>query len=935
MRQMGGGGAFSGNRASGNGASAGQQSSDPVREMWDREDRDGDGQVTWAEFGGPKGDVFGRLDTGLYKTQQPGADDTPVQRDNRLTFEEFNVQTAATIGKTPEQIREMFRNEDKNGDGVVTWREFSGPKLPPARANFFALIDADLDSELTLSEFNTDWHRELLQRAVSVEPGQLLDVEEMFNDMDANGDGVVSREEFTGQKQDVPEQLRERKQYAERLEQLFQRLDADQDNRVSRDEYLVEWNQAPSGQTLTDRFEQEDMDRDGFITLDEFGGPDQAVYRAWTPPDADDVLEQLDGHELHYEDPEELKEQLIEEMHNVEEAIEEHRRRGEDEHVQQATAILDQMHSRLAELEEAIESGAYDSGFQQDDAEDELRSVTELTELITIVEQAIAEHESRNEAEHVAEAKELLEELQIEMEEAKQEAQAGAAVENGAPAHQPVDGPILTDGSFNSLDANGDGRISRTEHSALLFAGADTNKNGHLDRSEFRGPQGQDGQPDLFADLDADGSDTVSLREFQADWHTPPDGLFENDDVDANGYVTRSEYETSTRRQNTDLDATNNMMAADSVFATLDTDHNGVLSREEFTVSAHVKTVASASDKTMEEASQILHFVFSDLDTDQDGVISPEEHAATRDGNTRRHDVVQRVEPTDEDRKVAASLNIFALLDLDNSGALHAREFFDGYSGLMGRYWQPEETSFSEADADSDGFVSKTEFPGRVKWTAPTLFRQLDTDDSGTLTFAEFSPDWHKLWIGRSMETVEQSWDNQDVDKDGYLTKKEFKLSFMLGAPQEPETPSWDDGSPYLNIFALLDVDNSNTVSADEFVVEWHSTQYGEHNKDIDIHKLFVQADLNEDGQLATVEFPGPTKWGRPSLFDLLDNDLDDSLSLKEYMTSWHKIWLGKHELAPNQAWKLLDVDSDRQLSRDEFKDAAEMATTEASRSEL
>ena len=28
------------------------------------------------------------------------------------------------------------------------------------------------------------------------------------------------------------------------------------------------------------------------------------------------------------------------------------------------------------------------------------------------------------------------------------------------------------------------------------------------------------------------------------------------------------------------------------------------------------------------------------------------------------------------------------------------------------RYWQPEETSFSEADADSDGFVSKTEFPG-------------------------------------------------------------------------------------------------------------------------------------------------------------------------------------------------------------------------------
>jgi hypothetical protein len=44
-----------------------------LEELWGREDKNGDGQVTWAEFDGPKGNVFARLDSNA---------------DNLLTFDE-------------------------------------------------------------------------------------------------------------------------------------------------------------------------------------------------------------------------------------------------------------------------------------------------------------------------------------------------------------------------------------------------------------------------------------------------------------------------------------------------------------------------------------------------------------------------------------------------------------------------------------------------------------------------------------------------------------------------------------------------------------------------------------------------------------------------------------------------------------------------------
>ena len=36
--------------------------------------------------------------------------------------------------------------------------------------------------------------------------------------------------------------------------------------------YFVQWNKAPEGQTLQQRFNVEDVDKSGFITPNEFGG---------------------------------------------------------------------------------------------------------------------------------------------------------------------------------------------------------------------------------------------------------------------------------------------------------------------------------------------------------------------------------------------------------------------------------------------------------------------------------------------------------------------------------------------------------------------------------------------------------------------------------------------------------------------------------------
>lgn len=96
------------------------------------------------------------------------------------------------------------------------------------------------------------------------------------------------------------------------------------------------------------------------------------------------------------------------------------------------------------EVKEQYDAGAFDGAFTGED--EDLRSEEELVELIDIVKEAIREHSSREEQEHVDEATALLQELEEELQDVRNAAEAAVARAEAAAAqssHSSVSGLYL------------------------------------------------------------------------------------------------------------------------------------------------------------------------------------------------------------------------------------------------------------------------------------------------------------------------------------------------------------------------------------------------------------------------------------------------------------------------------------------------------------
>ena len=87
----------------------------------------------------------------------------------------------------------FFEKQDKDGNGFLSWEEFTGPKgdKPPREAiNAFEIIDTDKDGYLSRDE--------LEEFAMRVHGKKVPD--DVWAREDKNGDDKISWEEFTGQK---------------------------------------------------------------------------------------------------------------------------------------------------------------------------------------------------------------------------------------------------------------------------------------------------------------------------------------------------------------------------------------------------------------------------------------------------------------------------------------------------------------------------------------------------------------------------------------------------------------------------------------------------------------------------------------------------------------------------------------------------------------
>ncbi len=106
--------------------------------------------------------------------------------------------------------------------------------------------------------------------------------------------------------------------------------------------------------------------------------------------------------------------------------------------------------------------------------------------------------------------------------------------------------------SFQALDADGDGEVSRDElraHRQARFAEADADGDGRLDRDEMIAAEHRragDRVDRMLARLDTDGDSALSPDEMPKPRHTG--AMFDRLDRDDSGGISRAEYDQAQTR---------------------------------------------------------------------------------------------------------------------------------------------------------------------------------------------------------------------------------------------------------------------------------------------------------------------------------------------------------------------------------------------------
>jgi len=104
--------------------------------------------------------------------------------DGLISREEwFDVLTKAGKKVTREEVDQLFETHDKDQNGKLSWKEFSGQESKNEKA--FKLMDADHNGKITKSEFKRVCHHLTKEQ-----------VDAVFKAFDASGDSQLNYNEF-------------------------------------------------------------------------------------------------------------------------------------------------------------------------------------------------------------------------------------------------------------------------------------------------------------------------------------------------------------------------------------------------------------------------------------------------------------------------------------------------------------------------------------------------------------------------------------------------------------------------------------------------------------------------------------------------------------------------------------------------------------------
>jgi len=249
-----------------------------------------------------------------------------------------------------------------------------------------------------------------------------------------------------------------------------------------------------------------------------------------------------------------------------------------------------------------------------------------------------------------------------------------------------------------------------------------------------------------------------------------------------------------------------------------------------------------------------------------------------------------------------------------------ARDLSKNASGELHAVLRPNDAQPALAQAGrrvttSCAFVTQKEAEAKQANLIMGVFRQWDTDGSGSITRKELKKVMRSLMGRMSEEDIDVLMDEADTNRNGLIDLEEFTAWLMKPAKESTGKAIFDYAEAFRPIFNIYDRDRTGSISKDEFV-EVHCILQGALTMfDSSDDEMNDPLDLQEDSE---------------EVFRQINGNDDDHINFREFV-EWmkehippnmptHKIRLLTTNLARtlNQTFKVVSMAEAGELSEED-----------------